>query len=219
MEDRDEALRQLMTRYQDGDIEAFEALHQALRPLLTRFFVARVHDAQRADDLLQETFLQVHRARHTYDPAYPVGPWLFAIARHTFFTECRRSRRRHEARHEPLPETLLDSGANPFDGLQARDAVRVALPLLSPASRQAVLLHHVLGLSFEEMAQRLGSPNLVLRARASRGIARLSRAILGETERGRCVARSPLAQGGDRAVEEEEGTRRVDSRYVPGMEL
>jgi RNA polymerase sigma-70 factor (ECF subfamily) len=98
---RDE-LRALMAGYQRGELEAFDALYLALAPGLRRYLGALCRDAARVDDLLQETFLQIHRARHAYDPRLPAEPWLFSIARHVFLMERRsRSRRREAALEGP----------------------------------------------------------------------------------------------------------------------
>ncbi len=68
-------LRPLMLGYQAGEREAFERLHAQLAPVLRRYLLGLSRDPGRVDDLLQDTFLQVHRARHTYDAAFPVRPW------------------------------------------------------------------------------------------------------------------------------------------------
>ena len=61
-------LRALMVSYQAGDLTAFDQFYALLAPPIRGFLRRRLHDAERVDDLVQETFLQIHRARHTYDP-------------------------------------------------------------------------------------------------------------------------------------------------------
>ena len=97
----DEHLRTLMVRYQAGDAEAFDQLYVALGPLLRRYLIALARDAQRADDLLQDTFLQLHRSRRTYNPSRPVRPWAFAVARHMWLMD-QRTRRRKAPPHQDL---------------------------------------------------------------------------------------------------------------------
>src|SRR5260370_12481013 len=70
-----------MERYQQADPEAPTALVAALSPALLRFFRSQVASREQADDLLQETWLRIHRVRHTYRPGQPVLPWGYAIAR------------------------------------------------------------------------------------------------------------------------------------------
>lgn len=76
----DVRLRTLMREYQQGRFEAFDDLYAALAPVLRRYLSSYARDGARADDLVQDVFLQLHRARHTYDPAYPVGGVVIAPA-------------------------------------------------------------------------------------------------------------------------------------------
>jgi RNA polymerase sigma factor (sigma-70 family) len=180
----DEALRASMVGYQAGDREAFEQLHGQLSPILQRYLLRLARDPARVDDLLQETFLHLHRARHTYDPAFPVTPWACAIARHVFLMDCRyRSRRADLVRQAPLDEAMAESRAAHEDALMARTEVRHALAQLSPATRRSVLLHHLHGLSFKEMSRRLQARGPALRARASRGMARLREVLEHDKDR------------------------------------
>ncbi len=70
----DEGLLEAMVAYQRGDMEAFETLYAALRGALTGYLRALSRDRAVAEDLLQETFLQLHKVRHTYQPPRPVKP-------------------------------------------------------------------------------------------------------------------------------------------------
>jgi RNA polymerase sigma-70 factor, ECF subfamily len=74
-------LRELMREYQDGRFDAFDEIYASIAPALRRYLLSQARDGAKADDLVQETFLQLHRARHTYDPSFPLMPWAMAIAR------------------------------------------------------------------------------------------------------------------------------------------
>src|ERR1700735_654974 len=88
------ALDRLMTSYQQADPEAPAALIGALSPALLRFFRTQdLTSREQADDLLQETWLRIHRVRHTYRPGQPVLPWVYAIARRVRVDGYRRTRR------------------------------------------------------------------------------------------------------------------------------
>ena len=92
----EERLVPLMIAYQAGRIDAFEALYLALADDVRRFFAASVLEPSAARDLAQQTFLELHRARHTYRPPRPVRPWVFGIAvnvrrRHRLHVRPRRS--------------------------------------------------------------------------------------------------------------------------------
>ena len=76
-----------------GDDSAFERLVTRYEQRVYRL-VCRLASETDAPDLLQDTFMQVHRSRHVYRPDLPVRPWVFAIARHVWLMAQRtRSRR------------------------------------------------------------------------------------------------------------------------------
>ena len=107
MSEGDEKLRALMILYQGGSLDAFQEIYaqlaQGVRRLSPRHLAC---GSEIADDLLQETFLQIHRSRAAYNPAYAVKPWVFGLARNVFLMNRRAARRRaeiHESRQE-LPE-------------------------------------------------------------------------------------------------------------------
>src|ERR1700746_359665 len=95
-----------MERYQQADPEAPAALVGALSPALLRFFKSQVASREQADDLLQETWLRIHRGRHTYRPGEPVLPCVYAIARRVRVDGYRRPRRitLHETAMDLLPD-------------------------------------------------------------------------------------------------------------------
>src|SRR5690349_23746313 len=90
----DQRLRELMREYQSGRFEAFDEIYAAIAPAMRRYLLSQARDAAKADDLVQETFLQIHSARHTYDPSYPLTPWAMAIARHVWLMDRRTLSRR-----------------------------------------------------------------------------------------------------------------------------
>src|SRR5215510_12767121 len=90
----DPALRKWMADYQAGSVEGFDCLHDALAPDLRAYLTALCRDSTRADDLLQETFLQIHRARAVHVPGEAVRPWVFAIAKRVFLMYRRGAMRR-----------------------------------------------------------------------------------------------------------------------------
>src|SRR5205814_4864123 len=83
-----------MRGYLDGRIEAFDALYAACAGRLRGYLLSQCRDATLADDLLQETFMQIHRSRRTYQPGLPVTPWIYGIARHVYLMKRRSTGRR-----------------------------------------------------------------------------------------------------------------------------
>jgi RNA polymerase sigma-70 factor, ECF subfamily len=162
-------LRELMRAYQGGAIEAFDALHAKLAMPLYHYLTALTRDRTRAQDLLQETFLQIHRSRRAFRPDLPVRPWVFAIARHVWLMD-RRARSRRPAALAELPDIPVPPEVA---SLADRDVLRRALDRVLPDRREALLLHHVCGLSFAEIGQLLGIRPDAAKLRSSRGMADL----------------------------------------------
>jgi RNA polymerase sigma-70 factor (ECF subfamily) len=181
-QESDEELRALMSSYRAGSMEAFQAIYVRFAPHLGRYLrqLARVDDAS---DLLQEAFLQIHRSRGTYNPAYPVRPWMFGIARNVFLMH-RRSRRRwlviHDLQSDP-PEVAIPAEA---EQLGSAEEIGRGMATLKAERAEALLLHHEWGFSFGEIAGMVGVSEGAARARASRGMADLRRAIREERGRG-----------------------------------
>jgi RNA polymerase sigma-70 factor (ECF subfamily) len=168
-------LHELMAAYQAGSIEAFERLYTALAPMLLGYLSHLARDRARAEDLLQETFLQVHRARRTYRPDLPLRPWVFAIARHVWLMD-RRTRSRRPAAHSELPDLPVPSDVA---SLADRDTLRRAIGALLPDRREALLLHHIWGFSFAEIGQLLGIRTDAAKLRSSRAMGDLRKALGG----------------------------------------
>src|SRR5690606_2518218 len=85
-----ERLQELMEGYLRADAEATTELVHRLSPMLLRFLSGPLQTRPQADDMLQDCWLRVHRARGSYRLGSPVLPWIFAIARHTRIDAYRR---------------------------------------------------------------------------------------------------------------------------------
>src|SRR3954465_8305650 len=85
--------RDLMQRYCDGDPGAFRELYALVAPRLLGYLVKMTRDRALADDLLQQTFLKVHRARAAYVRGADPVPWIYSIAHRTFIDEVRKKKR------------------------------------------------------------------------------------------------------------------------------
>src|SRR4051794_1656183 len=79
-----------MERYAGGDDSAFADVYDAIAPRVHNYLVRQTRDRIRADDLLQQTLLHMHRRRGTYIAGLAVLPWAYAIARRLYIDEYRR---------------------------------------------------------------------------------------------------------------------------------
>jgi len=163
-----------MTAYQQGERSAADALIASLSPALHRFLALQEGDRRHADDLLQETWLRVHRARHTWRPGEPLLPWLYAIARHTRLDAYRRRRwERHEQSVAEPPERAVPAAGAATPDL---DSMLTSLP---ESQREVIVMLKVSGLSLEEVARATSSSVGAVKQKAHRAYERL-RALLSE---------------------------------------
>ena len=175
---------QLMLALQRGEEGAFDVLFDRWAPRLLAFLGRMVGDRAVAEELLQETFLRVYRARERYSVDGRFSTWLFTIAANTARNELRRPFRRHVHQNvDPEPETqthggvlqLASTARRPDDLVEARmqrARVDAALSDLPPRQRAALWLCAVEGLSHVETGDVLGASaqsvkSLVHRARSA----------------------------------------------------
>jgi RNA polymerase sigma-70 factor, ECF subfamily len=144
-------LDRLMARYQGGDSAAVTALVEFVGPQLHRFFMAQSISHSDADDLLQETWLRIHRVRHTYRLGAPVLPWFYAIARRVRIDYYRRASRT-TARERPLEEVSDLTAMLPREESRTDDLETLLAPL-SDNQREIIWMLKVAGMSLEEVAR------------------------------------------------------------------
>ena len=151
----DSNLEALMARYQEGDFAAATALIHCLSPQLHRFFIVQAASRGDADDLLQETWLRIHKVRHTYRPGEPVLPWFYAIARHVRVDHFRKSIR--TAARERRLEDLSKLPVTVPDETGRADELEALLAPLSESQRELIEMLKVSGMSLEEVARATSS--------------------------------------------------------------
>lgn len=175
--EQEQELGRQMARAQAGDREAYEAVLSRAAGLVKGYVRRRVGDAVWADDVVQECLMAIHRARHTYDPARPFAPWLYAIAQNRLIDALRQQRRRLLRELQPDPEAQ-DPGTRPR---QERDLilqdVRRAVSELPPQQRRVIELLKFEDKSVRDVAAELGMSESNVKVTAHRGYRALRRRI------------------------------------------
>ncbi len=170
-------LKGLMARYQQGDFAAATALVDRLSPQLHRFFALQFASRGAADDLLQETWLRIHQARHTYRPDEPVLPWLYAIARHIRVDHYRKASRT-TARADWIEDIREPAAPVPAAAGDAAGLEELLAPL--PASQREVIeMLKVSGMSLEDVARATSSSVGSVKQKAHRAYETLRRHLSG----------------------------------------
>jgi RNA polymerase sigma-70 factor (ECF subfamily) len=176
----------LMAAYQAGNQDAFGELFDRHAGRVYGFLVRRLGDATAAEDLHQEAFLRVHRARESYDPERPFRAWLFAIL-HNLVNDTLRSRRRAPVT-EPLggdqsarTDSHLDlegpindqSPERIFAARESTQALSRALSALSSDEATVLILARFEGLSYDDIGSVVGRSATAAKQLAYRALKRV----------------------------------------------
>jgi len=171
----EDRLRDLMIRYQEGDAAAVDSLVTDLSPALLRFCWGSGMSRSDAEDLLQDCWLRIHRARHTYLPSEPLLPWIFAVARHARLDAYRR-RRRLGSREVLVAGTPEPAGTSPTPNSGVMELVN----RLPEGQREVIVMLKVVGMSLEEVARATSSTAGGIKQKAHRAYAALRSMLAAE---------------------------------------
>lgn len=157
-----------MCRYQAGEAQAVDVLYAEISPRLRTIF-RNASNPTDEEEMLQETWFQIHRSRHTWRPGEMLLPWIYSIARHVRAAYFRKKSRRGEVElneriSTPAPELSFD-----WEQL---------LEELPASQREAILMMKVEGHTLEEVAAATNSSVGSVKQKVHRGYEKL-RSLLG----------------------------------------
>ena len=160
---------QLMLRVKNGDEDAFTRLVSGYQDRLVSIFANLVGNQETAEDLAQEVFLRIYRARHGYQPNAKFSTWVFRIANNLASNSRRSRNRRKEVQLKtqesgplgarPAEQLLADKSAlmptRLLDRHELQEHVREALESLSERQQMALLLHKFEGMSYADIGETM----------------------------------------------------------------
>jgi RNA polymerase sigma-70 factor (ECF subfamily) len=179
---------ELLSHYRDeGRTEDFEELVHRYEKELYRYLVRYTGDSALADDVFQNTFLQVHLKKGLYEDGRPVRPWLYAIATHQAVDALRKSRRHptlsldqrtgsNHADPSALVDLLVSDVPGPLAELQGderKEWVRKSIARLPDALRQTLIMAYFQDLKYREIAETLKIPVGTVKSRLHAALAKL----------------------------------------------
>jgi RNA polymerase sigma-70 factor (ECF subfamily) len=184
----DRSDEEVFVAFRGGDPVAYRVLIERYHDDLLRFLTRLVGDRAAAEDLFQETFLQVHLSADTFDESRRFRPWLFTIAANKG-RDLLRKRKRRRTVELSAPIRGSDRGSSMVDLLEIdvpspdaqmdlaeRDAlVQRALGELGPALREVLLLGYFQRLSYQQIAEDLGIPLGTVKSRMHAAVAAFAR--------------------------------------------
>ncbi len=193
-----EALAEVISRAQRRDPSAFEALIEAYSHRLYGFLYRLTGHRDDADDLLQEVFVRVVRMIGKYQDDGRFEAWLFRIAMNLARDRVRRVRKspivlaadHRSGDQDGAVNDPIDRAGGPDDNpghavelADAIDRLQAALDELGQAEREVIMLRHFAQMSFNEIAEVMGTPLGTALARGHRGLKRLRAIMEGSVER------------------------------------
>jgi RNA polymerase sigma-70 factor, ECF subfamily len=184
----------LMLRVRDDDAGAFAELVQRYEARLVRLMRTIGPRADLAEDLTQETFMRVFRARKSYHPGAKFSTWLFTIAGNVARNSARSVGRRHEVNEVDAPlgpsetskprmlaQAALDrSGLMPnriVEGSERAAVVRAAVAKLSERQRMAMMLSRFENMSYIEIAETMDLTTKAVKSLLSRARVNLKESL------------------------------------------
>ncbi len=171
---REEAMRDLMTRSQNGDKQAYAVLLEQTGRWLARFFSQKIA-ADAVDDLVQDTLISLHRKRASYDPSRPFLPWLAAIARYRWVDRLRQTYR-HAA--DSLDHDIGEESHE--DVVGAKISIDRLLGQIPDNQASVIRMVKIEGLSIAEACARSGQSEPLVKVNIHRGLKKLSALIESE---------------------------------------
>ncbi|MDD9912446.1 MAG: sigma-70 family RNA polymerase sigma factor [Alphaproteobacteria bacterium] len=180
--------QQWMIAAQAGDADAYRKLLKDITPLLRNFIRKRLFDAERVEDVVQETLMGLHKMRHTYNPSQPFETWMFAITRYKVIDAIRQIKRQ-QARESYVAdddeysfyETIADTKTNIGTADIRQDLIK-ALTTLPKKQRTIVTMLKVEGLSAAEVALKMDMSVSAVKVAAHRAYKKLRGELEGHGE-------------------------------------
>lgn len=181
---------ELLSRYRDkGLSQDFDALVHRYESELYRYLARYLGDASLAEDVFQNTFLQVHLKRGLYEEGRPVRPWLYSIATHQAVDALRKAGRHPTVSLDQRPasaggesdagsliDLLVSSGEGPLAELQGEERkewVRTSVARLPDTLRQTLTLAYHQDLKYREIADILKIPVGTVKSRLHAALTKL----------------------------------------------
>ena len=173
-----------MSRYAQGQASAFEIVYDAVAPRLAAYLRRHVREPSRVEDIVQQTFLQMHCARGTFINGAEVLPWAFAIARRLMIDTARKNGREQchdlsndEGRHAAVMASVVANGEEVVVARETGQRISDAFDRMSEPQRAAFELVKADGLSHAQAASILGTTVTGVKLRAHRAYLALRAAL------------------------------------------
>jgi RNA polymerase sigma-70 factor (ECF subfamily) len=176
---------ELISRFQNGDVYAFEQIVHRYKDPLVNFIYNYLGNRIDAEDVTQETFLRVFKNKHLYRNIAKFSTWIYTIASNLAKTELRRRRRRRvlslsQMGYEDKDYDIPDYFATPdriVGSEMKEDMIRQEINALPVKFREVIVLRDIQEFSYEEISDILHIPIGTVKSRVNRGRLRLQKKL------------------------------------------
>ncbi len=176
---------ELIKKFQDGDVWAFEELVKRYRHRLQNFVYRYVNDRREAEDIVQDTFLKLYQNKHAYREIAKFSTWIYTIAANLAKTLLRKRKTRKlmffsrlgpENKDLDLPSKERSS-QEILEGKVGEKIIQKAISKLPEHFRVAIILRDVQELSYEEISNIIGKPIGTVKSRINRARLKLQKEL------------------------------------------
>ena len=170
----------LMLAYIDGDEPAFRKLFDRYAPILLRLTRRHLRNEELAQEIVQQTFFRLHRARNDFRRDSKVKPWVMTIAMNLVREHWRRTKRRPTTTLEPELHATPQPLRSRLELQERASMLHAALDKLPATQREVVELHWFQERPYSEVAAIVGSTEGAVRVRAHRAYRTLQSLLSSE---------------------------------------
>jgi len=176
---------ELIKRFQDGDIYAFEQLVYRYKDRLMNFVYNFLKNRVEAEDVVQETFLRLYRNRHSYKKIAKFSTWFYTIAANLAKTELRKRKRKSllslskmgvEDKDYDIPDVTLSPEKKVNSNIREK-IIRDKIEELPLKFREVIVLRDIEQCSYEEICEILNIPIGTVKSRINRGRQKLQKEL------------------------------------------
>ena len=171
--EQDNLLSSLLVLAQNGDKEAYNSFLKMTSFILRSYLSNRMKEADMIDDIVQDTLIAIHKARHTYLPERPIGPWIYAICKNRMI-DFYRKYRKIQSKEEQVSLDLFPEISSALENEVNIEEYLLELPSIQ---RSVIQLLKIDGDSVKEVALKMGISESNVKVTAFRGYENIRRKI------------------------------------------
>ncbi|MBK8396598.1 MAG: sigma-70 family RNA polymerase sigma factor [Leptospiraceae bacterium] len=164
-----DSLSRLMAETQAGNSNSYRILLNQISITLSKFLSKRIGSVDDREDVLQEILIAIHSSRHTYLPAKPFYPWMYAIAKNTLVKYYKRIQKINANQIVAEIENISSPKKHESDEVERTNEIIRLVNELPGKQKQIIQMLKIQGLSIKEVSAKLKLSEANVKVIAHRG--------------------------------------------------